>query len=324
MTTPLAFAGRQERRILMNRIGVRTVFVVSAVLLAVSLGVAQDKDVEGSKDHPLISRYPGSVITEYSATEFDQYTLPLGKLQQDQWAKSQSLEGKLTRIHYAIPIGRSTLEVSRNYAQALQSAGFLTLFSCSSGEQCGGGAVGNVGWCGGCSPRQLSAKLSRSEGDVYVSFHIEQDNPNVQAQVQLDVIEMKPMEAGLVTVDAAALAGDITRTGHSAVYGIYFDTGKADVKPESDAALKEIAKLLQENATLKLHVVGHTDNVGQLASNMDLSHRRADAVVKVLTTKYSIAAARLDAQGVGPLAPVASNDSEDGRAKNRRVELVKQ
>jgi outer membrane protein OmpA-like peptidoglycan-associated protein len=71
-------------------------------------------------------------------------------------------------------------------------------------------------------------------------------------------------------------------------------------------------------------VVGHTDNVGQLPANLDLSHRRADAVVKILSTKYSIAASRLDAQGVGPLAPVASNDSDAGRAKNRRVELVKQ
>jgi outer membrane protein OmpA-like peptidoglycan-associated protein len=286
--------------------------------------MAQSKDVAGSKDHPLISRYPGSVITDYSAREFEEYTLPLGKLEQDRWAKSQHLEGKLTRIHYEIPQQRSPLEVSRNYAQALDRAGFQTLFSCASGEQCGGGTVGNVGWCGGCSPRQVTAKLPRPEGDVFVSFHVEQDNPNIQAQVQLDIIEMKPMQAGLVTVDAAALAGDITRTGHSAVYGIYFDTGKADVKPESESALKEIAKLLQQNATLKLHVVGHTDNVGQLASNMDLSRRRADAVVKVLSAKYSIAAARLDAQGVGPLAPVASNDSEEGRAKNRRVELVKQ
>jgi outer membrane protein OmpA-like peptidoglycan-associated protein len=198
------------------------------------------------------------------------------------------------------------------------------LFSCSGGEQCGGGAVGNLGWCGGCSPRALSAKLPRPEGDVYVSFHVEQDNSTTPANVQLDVIEMKAMEGGLVTVDAAALGNDITRTGHSAVYGIYFDTGKADVKPESDAALKEIAKLLQQNSTLNLHVVGHTDNVGQLPSNLDLSHRRADAVVKVLSTRYSIAAARMDAQGVGPLAPVSSNDSEAGRAKNRRVELVKQ
>jgi len=128
----------------------------------------------------------------------------------------------------------------------------------------------------------------------------------------------------MIKVDAAALASDITRTGHSAVYGIYFDTGKADIKPESDAALKEITKLLQQDPKLKLHVVGHTDNVGTLASNMDLSRRRADAVARALTTKYQIAALRLTSEGVGPLAPVMSNDSEDGRAKNRRVELVKQ
>jgi OmpA-OmpF porin, OOP family len=179
----------------MRTSGKRIVFAVVA-LWCFSFAVAQQTDLEGSKDHPLISRYPGSIITEYSAKEFDEYTLPLGKLQQDHWAKSQRLEGKLTRIHYAIPEQRSPLEVSRNYAQALQSGGFQTLFSCSSGEQCGGGSIGDLGWCGGCSPRQLSAKLSRPEGDVYVSFHLEQDNPNVQAQVQLDVIEMTPMRQG--------------------------------------------------------------------------------------------------------------------------------
>jgi OOP family OmpA-OmpF porin len=249
----------------------KVVMVAALATLSTGLVLAQQKDVAGSKDHPLISRYPGSVITDYSVTAFDEYTLPLGKLQQDQWAKSQHLEGKLTRIHYETPAGRSPLEVSRNYQQAFDRSGFQTLFSCSGGEQCGGGAVGNLGWCGGCSPRALSAKLPRPEGDVYVSFHVEQDNSTTPANVQLDVIEMKAMEGGLVTADAAALGNDITRTGHSAVYGIYFDTGKADVRPESDAALKEIAKLLQQNSTLKLHVVGHTDNVGQLPSNLDLS-----------------------------------------------------
>jgi len=307
-----------------KRTGVRIVVVVSLMLSGVSLGLAQDHDIEGSKDHPLISRYPGSVITEYVVREFDEYTLPLGKLESDKWAKSQHLEGKLTRIHYEIPEQRSPLEVSRNYTQALQSAGFQTLFSCSGGEQCGGGTVGNVGWCGGCSPRQVSAKLSRSAGDVYVSYHIEQDNPNTKAQVQLDVIEMKAMEAGLVTVDAASLSNDISRTGHASVYGIYFDTGKADVKPESEATLKEIARLLQSDAKLRLYVVGHTDNQGTLEGNMDLSMRRANAVIQALSGKYAVAPARLKALGDGPSAPVASNDSEDGRARNRRVELVKQ
>jgi outer membrane protein OmpA-like peptidoglycan-associated protein len=179
---------------------------------------------------------------------------------------------------------------------------------------------GNDDW-GNDDPHYLSAKLPRPEGDVYVSLLVSSYG-NVYAT--LYVIEVKPMDSGMIKVDAAALATDINRTGHSAVYGIYFDTGKADIKPESDAALKEITKLLQQDPKLKLHVVGHTVNVGTLASNMDLSRRRADAVAKALTTKYQIAALRLTSEGVGPLAPVMSNDSEDGRAKNRRVELVKQ
>ncbi|HXW63933.1 MAG TPA: DUF4892 domain-containing protein, partial [Burkholderiaceae bacterium] len=231
-----------------------TIAALSLFIAAVAPAVAADTDVAGSKDHPLISRYPGAVITEYSTTEFDEYTLPLGKLDQDHWAKSQHLEGKLTRIHYEVPHTRSTLEVFRNYQQALARAGFQALFTCS-GAECGGGIVGAVGWCGGCSPRQLSTKLSRPEGDAYVSVHLEQDNSGTPIATQVDVIEIKPMESGLVAVNAESLAGDITRTGHASVYGILFDTGKADVKPESDATLKEIAKLLSQNAQLKLYVV---------------------------------------------------------------------
>ncbi len=140
-----------------------------------------------------------------------------------------------------------------------------------------------------------------------------------------------PVEAGLRAGAARAditpepgvqLAGDIGRTGHAAVYGIYFDTGRADIKPESEATLKEIAKLLQQEPTLRLYVVGHTDSTGDFAANMDLSKRRADAVVKALTGPRGVAEDRLQAFGSGPLAPVASNRTEEGRAKNRRVELV--
>ena len=181
-----------------------------------------------------------------------------------------------------------------------------------------------TGWCGGCSARHISAKLSRPEGDVYVSLHVEQDNDTTPAWAEIVIVEMKPMDSGLVMVNADSLASDISRTGHASVYGISFDTGKADVKPESVGTLEEIAKLLQKSAQLKLYVVGHTDNVGNLASNQDLSQRRADAVAQLLSAKYGVLAARLRAIGDGPSAPVASNDSEEGRAKNRRVELVKQ
>jgi len=304
--------------------------VVSALVAAA--GAAQAGDIEGSKDHPLLTRYPGSVISKYEVFEFDEFTLPLGRLKDDgTLAKSQHLEGKITHIVYDAPNGRSLLEVYRNYESALIKGGFQVLYGCNGADACGCcgpklyAPVGDEDWNWRAGERYISAKLSRPGGDAYLSLFIGQWSDLTQGpSIRLYVIEVKPMEGGLVTVNAEALAGDIRQTGHSAVYGIYFDTGKADVKPESDATIQEIAKLLKQDAALKLLVVGHTDNVGTLASNMDLSKRRAAAVVDVLVSKNGIAAARLVAQGAGPLAPVASNKTEEGRAKNRRVELVEQ
>jgi OmpA-OmpF porin, OOP family len=295
---------------------------VASLLLCGGLpGAAQNHDIARSKDHPLISRYPGSYIEEYDKKEFDEYELPMGSTGSNKPCKTQHLEGKITLIKYVPPKGRSTLEIFRNYEQGLQKAGFAEVFKCTDQDQCGTGSPRKLGYYGGWTNHYLAGKLSRSEGDVYAAVNISQSN---EGDLFLVIIELKPMESGLITVDASSLANDITRTGHASVYGIYFDTGKADVKPESDATLKEIAKLLDQDAKLKLYVVGHTDNVGTLASNMDLSKRCGDAVVKVLATKYNIAVARLSAQGDGSTAPVASNDSDEGRAKNRRVELVKQ
>ena len=127
-----------------------------------------------------------------------------------------------------------------------------------------------------------------------------------------------------VVADATALGSDIKSSGHVAVYGITFDTNKAEVKPESKPTLDEIAKLLKQEPALKLKVVGHTDMTGLFDANMKLSQARAEAVVQALVSQYGIAAPRLKGYGVGPLAPVASNAAEEGRAKNRRVELVKQ
>ena len=170
--------------------------------------------------------------------------------------------------------------------------------------------------------RYLAAKLARPAGDAYVSVVVEKDK--YEGGTWLTIVEVKPMGGSQVTVNAQAMANDITATGHVALYGIYFDTGKAIVKPESKTSLDEIAKLMGAQPPLRLHVVGHTDNVGSIASNMTLSKQRADAVVSALVNDYRIAPARLVGNGVGPLAPVASNLSEEGRAKNRRVELVAQ
>ncbi len=315
----------------MKRILKSLCITLPLLLLSGVVAHAQEADVEGSKDHPLISRYPGSRITWYDMKEFGEFDLPLGtEPSSEEYGappkKALHLEGKITRINYEFPEQRSPLEVYRNYEQALTRAGFTPLFSCKGDEV--------PGTCKGLQyyihrmqeqgagmekeQRYVAAKFARPEGDAYVGVHVH------NAVVLLHIIEVNPMEAGLVTVNAETLAGDITRTGHVAVYDIYFDTGKAEVKAESDPALKEIAKLLKDNPKLKLHVVGHTDNVGELAMNMNLSRRRANAIVQVLTTKHGVKPARLRAEGVGPLSPVASNKTEEGRAKNRRVELVEQ
>jgi len=321
-------------------------YLLGGFLLATSIAFAQNEDKEGSKDHPLISRFPGSIIKYYDVKQFDEYILPLGKVERERdedykWVsnltKSKQLEGKITRITYEAPKDRSTLEIYRNYELALKKAGVEILFT-SSGEEIGDSYDWVKYFYGSLNPlrkgsdgliadedryqRYLSAKLSSPEADVYVSLYV--SGGWLYPAVQLDVIEVKPMETGLVTVTADALAKDIARTGHVAVYGIYFDTDKADVKPESEPILQEIAKLLQQNSELKLYVVGHTDNVGDLTYNMELSQARADAVVKILVSQYSVDANRLKAHGVGHLAPVASNGTEEGRAKNRRVELVGQ
>jgi len=268
------------------------------------------------------SPHPGTFITTYDTKEFDEYALRTGPCPPvaTPACKTKRLEGKVTMIHYSYPKGRSTLEVLKNYQEALVTAGFQEVFHCAGRAGCGSGPKeADLGYFGHWDNRYFAAKLARPAGDAYVAVNVVQDE-----DIHLVVVEAKPMQSELVTVSAASLARDLAQSGHSAVYQIYFDTAKADLKPESDATLGEIAKLLQQDPKLKLYVVGHTDNVLTLDANMDLSRRRAASVTKALSERYGVAPARLDAHGVGPLAPVASNDGEDGRAKNRRVELVKE
>jgi OOP family OmpA-OmpF porin len=179
--------------------------------------------------------------------------------------------------------------------------------------------------------RQIGASVYEDTSTHKAYIKIVKDGKEIWAYLQpygasryyLTVVEKEAMKQE-VTADAKFMADGISSTGHVAIYGIYFDFNKSDVKPESDPALQEISKLLSGNPNLKVFIVGHTDNVGGVDYNMKLSQARADAVVKVLTTKYKVTPQRLKAYGVGQLAPVAPNKTEDGRAKNRRVELVEQ
>jgi outer membrane protein OmpA-like peptidoglycan-associated protein len=140
----------------------------------------------------------------------------------------------------------------------------------------------------------------------------------------VDVIEVRGMTQNMVVVSADDMSKSISSAGRIALYGILFDTNKADIRPESKLTLEEIAKMLKKEPYLKLHVVGHTDNVGGYEFNLGLSKRRADSVVASLTKEHGIAVNRLIPNGVAYLAPVAVNTTEEGRAKNRRVELVPQ
>jgi OmpA-OmpF porin, OOP family len=137
------------------------------------------------------------------------------------------------------------------------------------------------------------------------------------------VLAPKEREQKMVVVKADEMARTIESTGHVALYGIFFDTDKTDLKPESTPTLTEIAQMMKANPTLAILVVGHTDKQGAYEYNIDLSRRRADAVVKALAANHGVEAKRLRGAGVGMLAPAASNDTEEGRAKNRRVEIVK-
>ncbi len=316
----------------------KTAFLLFLMLSALLASIpARAGDIPGSSDHYMITRYAGSTIIGHEVKSYDEYRLILGPQGRDAngevvVTKSEMIEGKVTRIMYKSPKDRSTLEVYRNYEKALKAAGFEELFNCKE-SSCGDlfhhvcpESVVEYALYGG-DKRFLAARLRRKEGDVYVSLYvIEHTLMNAHmghVMVQLDIIEQEPMDEGMVAVEAEAMAKGIEAEGHIALYGIYFDTDSDVIRPESGKTLSEIKKLLDGNPGLSVFIVGHTDGTGHFDHNMGLSKRRAGAVVRRLASDYGIAAERLNAEGVGPLSPVVSNGSEEGRARNRRVELVK-
>jgi len=311
-------------------------------------------DVKGSRDHPMISRVEGSTIKGFERKEFDEYRLITGTVsgfndQSQRWSdleealndrNSIRLEGAVWKLTYDVPKNRSTLEIVRSYQTALSQAGFQTLFQCTNRECAGAGPKGVIGpstWLGAFSElmmkragyflsggvaddqRYVAARLARAGGDVYVS--VLALGLTAAPLARVDVIEVKPPKT-LVDIDAARMATDIATAGSVAVYGVYFDNDRAEIKPDSRETLSQIAALLKQNDKLELIVVGHTDNNGSLEHNLDLSLRRAQAVVASLGSEFGIARNRLEARGVGFLAPVAPNTSEENRARNRRVQLL--
>ena len=266
--------------------------VVFLAALSASLPGFTQEDREGCEDHPLLSRLGGFYIEWCKEEGFASHEFNTSE-------GAKPVEGHWNSISYRLPKGApdmSGLEMIRNYTNAIQEIG------------------GEVTYEGRYS---ASMWVIVEDREIWVEV-----SPSGKRGYRLDFIE-KQLMTQQVVADAAALLADLDRTGHAVLHGIFFDTDKAVVKPESEAALTEIAKLLKSNPGVTAFVVGHTDMSGALEHNLDLSNRRAAAVIDALVSDYGVSGERLTPQGIGPLAPVASNDTDAGRALNRRVELVK-
>ncbi|KQV52649.1 hypothetical protein ASC95_07430 [Pelomonas sp. Root1217] len=331
--------------------------LAAAVHLSAPAADAPYTDVPGAADHPLIKRFAGSWLAGQRVSNWDAAVLPaspeLSKADKRQFKDPMlNLEGKVTQTVYIAPRGKANLEVWRNYEQALNAAGFKKRFSCE--RDCfdlyfawlkQSDPTKGFNWAKGTvdTPSSgrysLTSALSGDEGRMLVGTL---GKPGQEATVllynslaanattglvatYLQVVEPKAMETGQVTVDPAALQAGLAAEGKVTLTGLFFDTGKTELKPESKAQLDAMAELLKNQPTLKAWIVGHTDNVGGFEANQALSMERARAVVLALTAApYKVDAKRLSAKGLASLAPVAGNGDEAGRARNRRVELVAQ
>jgi outer membrane protein OmpA-like peptidoglycan-associated protein len=275
-------------------------------------------------DHPLIVPYTGSRLRQRQADAFNEYQRIVGHDKQARQVRTERLEGRLTRLRYDNPGGRSSLEVLRNYRDALTGRGLAVDYECSGRDDCG--TIRNPGWNtlngmnvgAGGDVRYFTGRMAWAEGQAFVSVAV------TPALTYVHVLETAAMQTGMVSVDAAALAAGLEQDGRVELQGVHFDTGRATLRPESREALEQVAGLLRAQPELRLNVVGHTDSTGDFQANIQLSQNRAEAVRLALVAQYGIDAARLSAQGVGSALPVADNDTEAGRARNRRVELVRQ
>ena len=268
-----------------------------AVVLICFLGVmaaGAEKDVDQSRDHPLVTRMPGFYIENYQVEEFAGFDPTVIGGDEVHW------EGKRYSISYARQedaTAVSPLQIVRNYQNALRKAGATIL---------------------GDDERRLASELRKNGAmaGVYIECF------NEGRSYVVTIVESQAMRQDVVA-DAAAMGKEMAATGKTIIYGIYFDTGSAAIKPESGPALAEMTKLLKSSPALKAYVIGHTDNSGALEFNLKLSADRAESVVKALVAG-GIAPGRLKAAGVGPYCPIGSNGTESGKALNRRVELVQQ
>jgi OOP family OmpA-OmpF porin len=268
------------------------VLVYSLIAVPARLIAQEDapQDAEGCKDSPIITRMPGSTIHSCENKEYEQVKMPVGK-NKDGEVTEKTLEGEFHSWDYGTREGVSEIQVFRNFETALKQAGMKIVYEDSPGT------------------------ITANKGDTWYWL---QNSGSYYYQTLLTVKSMQQE----VTADASSIADELSKSGRIALYGIHFETAKATILPESETVLAEVAKMLQQNRDVKVSIEGHTDNVGSAAANQTLSEKRAQAVVAWLSS-HGIEGSRLQAKGWGASKPVGDNATEDGRAKNRRVELVK-
>ena len=323
----------------------KIILLFITMLFVPAFGFCQ-QDADGCEDHPLITRFPEARLVWCDLQKFSAYHVATGKMagyrKIDEWI---DLEGSIARYNYQLEDQKSTMsEVYQNYRNAIKRSGFELLAEGFDPNRSKATEVGGRTWVGtafkknplpGNSKSKLflgssssggygyiAAKLERSTGNVYAVVAVYQQRKDMVV-IQVDIIEEAPLDDGKITVDADYIAREIAMNGTVALYGIYFDFDQSTVKPESKETLDAIAEFMKKHPEINLYVVGHTDMKGSLEYNMKLADARANAVVHKLTAEYNLNKDRLEGKGIGPLAPKSTNDSDDGRTLNRRVELVK-
>lgn len=294
---------------------------IAAALIAVALPLAAVADdlpywkrphAEGAKEHRLVKFYPDSSVSEYSDTEYDavEFITAYDKAKQEPVA--ETLEGRIVKYNSYHKPGTSPLQVIRNYENALKKAGLATLYA-GKGTMIPGMPINSEEAMAGFR-QDVKGKPAAY---VMVKAYPNGDEP----WSEVLIVEPKAMEQ-VLEANADAWYEEISKSGRVAIYGINFDTGKASIGADSAQVLEEILKLAKAHPELKLTIEGHTDNVGNAAANRKLSEARAGAVKAWLVGK-GVKADRLAAAGFGDTKPAADNGTEEGRAKNRRVELAR-
>ena len=295
----------------------KTIVVAAAICLCIAIPAQAQEDAAGCKDYPLFTRFPNMLLVGCDSKQFDLRGFPTGPVGSNLETKAVEVEGPVYWLKYELKEGvtsPSGLQIMRNFENATTKAG--------------GSIEGRYpGWCkanydpermpnmgNGCTSFALTMKFLQGAKEIWAFLQAEEGGANY-------LLMISEREAMKQDIGVTEIVDKLSTDGFIALY-INFDTGKATIKAESAATLDTAAAALKQAAAIRVEVSGHTDNVGTPEANLKLSQDRAQAVAAALVER-GVKADRLTAKGYGQTAPIADNRTEDGRAKNRRVELVK-